>query len=60
MNNANETTPLEVISVPLCNYCIARAKANKEYISVGHMTRSKKCYYCDDTDTTLYSCKVEP
>lgn len=59
LNNKNYI-PSDVIRVPLCDHCIAIAKANKEFISVGQETKAKKCYYCDDTDTTLYSCKVEP
>lgn len=61
MNKANENqTPLELISVPLCKYCITRAKADDEYISVDRITKAKKCYFCDDTDTQLYMCSVEP
>lgn len=51
---------LDTIYVPLCDHCIARAKANKDYISVGRITKAKKCYYCDDTDIPLYRCRVEP
>lgn len=52
--------PLDIICVPLCDHCIARAKADKDYISVGRITKAKKCYYCDDTDIPLYMCEVEP
>lgn len=61
MNKANENqTPLELIRVPLCGHCIAREEANDEYISVGRITKAKKCYFCDDTDTQLYMCSIEP
>ena len=50
-----------MLTICLCERCIAKEKANGEIIKVGNYTEeAKKCYYCDSTDDTLRTCKVEP
>lgn len=58
--NTTEEKVEETIRVPLCKYCITKTKAYGDYISVGHITKARKCYFCDDTDIPLYICEVEP